>query len=46
MKIVVIGASGTIGKAVADALAPRHEIVRAGSEGSSQGETLDARKFA
>ena len=30
MKIVVIGATGTIGKAVADALARRHTVVRVG----------------
>ena len=30
MKILLIGASGTVGSAVADELAPRHEIVRAG----------------
>lgn len=29
MKILVIGASGTIGSAVADALATKHEVVRA-----------------
>jgi NAD(P)-dependent dehydrogenase (short-subunit alcohol dehydrogenase family) len=29
MKIIVIGATGTIGGAVADALAARHEVVRA-----------------
>ena len=29
MKIIVIGATGTIGTAVADALASRHEVVRA-----------------
>lgn len=28
MKLIVIGATGTIGKAVADALAARHEVVR------------------
>jgi NAD(P)-dependent dehydrogenase (short-subunit alcohol dehydrogenase family) len=33
MKIVVIGASGTIGKAVADALSGRHEVVRATRHG-------------
>ena len=33
MKVVVIGASGTIGKAVADALAARHEVVRASRHG-------------
>jgi NAD(P)-dependent dehydrogenase (short-subunit alcohol dehydrogenase family) len=30
MRIVVIGATGTIGKAVAEALAGRHEVVRVG----------------
>lgn len=30
MRIVVIGASGTIGSAVAAALAPRHEVVKVG----------------
>ena len=30
MKIIVIGATGTIGKAVAAALEPRHEVVRVG----------------
>jgi nucleoside-diphosphate-sugar epimerase len=30
MKIVIIGANGTIGQAVAAALAPRHQIVRVG----------------
>jgi len=32
MKIVVIGATGTIGKAVADALAKRHNVVRVGNK--------------
>jgi uncharacterized protein YbjT (DUF2867 family) len=31
MRILVIGATGTIGRAVVDALAPRHEIVRISS---------------
>lgn len=30
MRVIVIGATGTIGKAVVEALADRHEIVRAG----------------
>jgi NAD(P)-dependent dehydrogenase (short-subunit alcohol dehydrogenase family) len=30
MKVVIIGASGTIGQAVAKELAPRHEIVKVG----------------
>ncbi len=29
MRILVVGATGTIGRAVCDALAPRHEVVRA-----------------
>ena len=33
MKIIVIGATGTIGTAVADALASRHEVVRASRSG-------------
>ena len=34
MKIIVVGASGTIGKAVADALALRHQVLRASRNGS------------
>ena len=30
MKVVIIGASGTIGRAVVDELSPRHEIVKVG----------------
>ncbi len=33
MRIVVIGASGTLGSAVAAALAPRHEVLRASRSG-------------
>jgi NAD(P)-dependent dehydrogenase (short-subunit alcohol dehydrogenase family) len=33
MKIIVVGASGTIGKPVADALEVRHEVVRASRNG-------------
>ncbi|MEU4836998.1 NAD-dependent epimerase/dehydratase family protein [Nocardia testacea] len=33
MKVLVIGATGTIGSAVADALAVRHEVVRASRRG-------------
>ncbi|MEO6090724.1 MAG: short chain dehydrogenase [Umezawaea sp.] len=33
MRVVVIGASGTIGGAVAEALEPRHEVVRASRRG-------------
>ncbi len=32
MKVLVIGASGTIGKAVANALAARHEVIGAGTQ--------------
>ena len=42
MKIVVIGASGTIGKAVAEALAPRHEVVRASRSGAVAADIEDA----
>jgi len=34
MKVIVIGATGTIGKAVADALAARHEVVRVSRSGA------------
>src|SRR5438477_9685799 len=30
MKVIVIGASGTIGRAVAEALSARHQVVRVG----------------
>ncbi|HEX6747278.1 MAG TPA: short chain dehydrogenase [Longimicrobium sp.] len=33
MKVIVIGGTGTIGGPVADALAPRHEVVRAARSG-------------
>lgn len=36
MKIIVIGGTGTIGQAVADALAARHEVVRAGRSHGDQ----------
>jgi len=32
MKIVIIGATGTIGKHVANALAPHHDVIRVGSK--------------
>ena len=34
MKILIVGASGTIGSFVASALAERHQIVKAGSKSS------------
>ena len=30
MKVVIVGASGTVGQAVVDELSPRHEIVKVG----------------
>jgi len=42
VKIVVIGATGTIGKAVADALAGRHEVVRFSRRGAVQADLEDA----
>lgn len=34
MKIIIVGASGTLGKAIVEELSPRHEIVRAGRKGA------------
>jgi NAD(P)-dependent dehydrogenase (short-subunit alcohol dehydrogenase family) len=42
MKIVVIGATGTIGKAVADALAARHDVIRASRNGEARVDVEDA----
>lgn len=37
MKVLIVGATGTIGKAVAEALSPKHQVIRAGfSEGDVQ----------
>ncbi|WP_063787206.1 short chain dehydrogenase [Streptomyces sp. NBRC 110028] len=36
MKIIVIGATGTIGRTVADALEPEHEVIRASRNGSTR----------
>ena len=41
MKVVVIGASGTIGKAVAAALAPRHEVIAASRKSGEQVDLAD-----
>jgi NAD(P)-dependent dehydrogenase (short-subunit alcohol dehydrogenase family) len=41
VKIVVIGATGTIGKAVAEALAGRHEVVRASRNGPVRADLED-----
>lgn len=43
MKILIVGAGGTLGKAVAAELAPRHDIVRAGrSSGDVRVDLRDA----
>lgn len=36
MRIIVVGATGTIGRAVADALAGRHDVVRVGHSGGDR----------
>jgi NAD(P)-dependent dehydrogenase (short-subunit alcohol dehydrogenase family) len=42
MKVIVIGAAGTVGKAVVEQLAPRHEIVKVGkSSGQHQVDMAD-----
>jgi NAD(P)-dependent dehydrogenase (short-subunit alcohol dehydrogenase family) len=46
MKIVVIGATGTIGKAVADALASHHEVIRASRNGEARVDIEDAGSVA
>lgn len=46
MKIVVIGATGTIGKAVADALATRHEVIRAARKGDVRVDIEDPTSLA
>lgn len=46
MKIVVIGATGTIGKAVADALAGRHEVVRVSRKGAVTADIEDDASLA
>ncbi len=33
MKIIVIGASGTIGRAVSEELSQRHDVIRVGAPG-------------
>lgn len=42
MKIIVIGATGTIGSAVSDALARSHEVVRAARRGPVRADLEDA----
>ncbi|MCO6007071.1 short chain dehydrogenase [Actinoallomurus purpureus] len=45
MKILVIGATGTIGSAVADGLAARHEVVRASRRGPVRVDMEDAKSI-
>jgi NAD(P)-dependent dehydrogenase (short-subunit alcohol dehydrogenase family) len=42
VKVIVIGATGIIGRAVADALAGRHEVVRVSRSGSPSADLEDA----
>ena len=43
MRVVIVGASGTIGRAVVDELRPRHEIITAGrASGNIQMDMTDA----
>ncbi|KGM30768.1 sugar nucleotide-binding protein, partial [Inquilinus limosus] len=46
MKIIVIGATGTIGSAVAAALEPRHRVVRASRRGSPSVDMADPESIA
>jgi NAD(P)-dependent dehydrogenase (short-subunit alcohol dehydrogenase family) len=46
MKIVVMGATGTIGKAVADALAARHEVIRASRNSALRVDIEDTASLA
>ena len=43
MKILVIGASGTIGAAIVRALRPRHEVIEASRKGPHKADIQDAR---
>jgi NAD(P)-dependent dehydrogenase (short-subunit alcohol dehydrogenase family) len=46
MRVVVIGATGTIGEAVAEALAPRHEVVRVSRKGPVKADIEDHASLA
>jgi NAD(P)-dependent dehydrogenase (short-subunit alcohol dehydrogenase family) len=46
MKVIVIGATGTIGRAVADALATSHEVVRASRGGDLKVDIEDKQSVA
>lgn len=45
MRVAVIGATGTIGSAVAEALEPRHDVVRASRRGASAVDLDDPASF-
>jgi NAD(P)-dependent dehydrogenase (short-subunit alcohol dehydrogenase family) len=45
MKVIVIGATGTIGRVVADALATEHEVVRASRQGDVKVDIEDPRSI-
>lgn len=44
MRIIVVGASGTIGRAVVDVLSPGHEVVRVGHRGGDLQVDLGSRE--
>src|SRR5512143_385870 len=46
MKILVIGATGTIGAAVVRALRPRHDVIEASRKGPNKVDIQDARTVA
>ena len=46
MRIIVIGATGTIGRAVTDALAERHEVLRASRRGPLRVDIADGPSIA
>jgi len=46
MKIIVIGATGTIGAAVVRALRPRHDVIEASRKGAHKADIQDARSVA
>lgn len=46
MRIVVVGATGTIGRAVADALAGQHQVLRASRQGPVRLDIEDPRSVA
>jgi NAD(P)-dependent dehydrogenase (short-subunit alcohol dehydrogenase family) len=45
MKVIVIGATGTIGRAVAEALAPRHEVIAVSRRGVHRVDLGDSRSI-